>query len=187
MQEKENVLRILQETKDAIKNNDSVRLKELSNQTIHTASIEQDPDNIAVAVAVYSLSKIVEREKYREYAGWKDFYNLIVSSIDSSIVSIKKNDDKKTRENLASISKAVSKLSGELKIYIQDVFRKAQINKASKIYEHGISMEQTANLLGITLFELAGYAGQKPEITEAPLTNTLDLKSRIKTVTDLFK
>jgi len=187
MQEKENVLRILQETKDAMKNNDAIRLKGLSNQTIHTASIAQDPDNIAVAVAVYSLSKIVEREKYREYAGWKDFYKNIVSSIESSITAIKKNDDKKVKENLAFITKSVSKLSGELKIYIQDVFRKAQINKASKIYEHGISMEQTANLLGITLFELAGYAGQKPETSEAPLTKTLDVKSRIKTAMDLFK
>ncbi len=187
MQEKENVLRILQETKDAIKNNDSVKLKILSDQTVHTASTVQDPDNIAVAVAVYSISKIVEREKYREYTGWKNFYNTIISSVDNSITAIKKNDDKKARENLAAISNAISKLSGELKIYIQDVFRKAQINKASKIYEHGISMEQTANLLGITLFELASYAGQKPEGFEAPLTHTLDVKSRIKTAMELFK
>lgn len=187
MQEKENILRILQETKNAIKNNDSFRLKELSDQTIHTASITQDPDNIAVAVAVYSLSKIIERKKYHEFPGWNQFYKIITLAVDNSIESIKKNDDKKLKENLMSIQKAISKLSGDLKNYIQDVFRKAQINKASKIYEHGISMEQTANLLGVTLFELASYAGQKPEISEAPLTKTLDVKSRIKNAMDMFK
>ena len=85
------------------------------------------------------------------------------------------------------IRTAISKLSGKMKSYIYDVFRKAEINKASKIYEHGISMEQTANLLGLTLFELASYAGQKPEISETPFTKTMNVKSRIKRAEDLFK
>ena len=187
MQEKENVLRILQETKDAIKNNDSVKLKLLSNQTNNTASLTQDPDNIAVAVVVYSISKIVERVEYRELPGWKDFYKTIIFSIDNSISAIKKNDEKNLTESLVLIRNAVSKLSGKLKEYIQDVFRKAQINKASKIYEHGISMEQTASLLGITLFELATYSGQKPEGPETSLTKTIDVKTRIKTAMEIFK
>ena len=103
MQEKENVLRILEETKAAIKDNDSFKLKELSNQTIHTASITQDPDNIAVAVAVYSLSKIIERKEYQDFPGWEDFYKTITSAIDNSIDAIKKNDDKNLTESLLLI------------------------------------------------------------------------------------
>lgn len=186
MQEKENILRIFQEAKIAINNNDSVKLKELSNQTNNTASLTQDPDNIAVAVAVYSISKIIERTEYKNFPGWKDFYKVIVSAVDNSIIAIKKNDDKKLSESLISIRKAVSKLSGKLKSYIQDVFRKAEINKASKIYEHGISMEKTASLLGITMFELASYAGQKPD-ADVSLTKTIDVKSRIKTAMEMFK
>ena len=64
MQEKENILRIFKETKEAIEQEDNIKLKELSDQTIHTASMSQDPDNIAVAVIIYSLSKIIEREEY---------------------------------------------------------------------------------------------------------------------------
>ncbi|MCK9595952.1 hypothetical protein M0R19_02085 [Candidatus Pacearchaeota archaeon] len=185
MEEKDNVLRILEETKRAVHDYDSSKLKELSNQTIHTASITQDSDNIAVAVAVYSLSKIVERTQYQDFVGWKVFYNNIISAVDKSINAIKRNDDNRLKESLMLIQKAISKLSGKLKIYIQDVFRKAQINKASKIYEHGISMEKTAKLLGITLFELASYAGQKSE--SEPLTRTLDVKSRIKNAMEMFK
>lgn len=187
MREKENVVRILEETKEAVRNNDSFKLKELSNQTIHTASITQDPDNIAVAVAVYSLSKIVERKEYQKFSGWKDFYKNIISAVDNSLDAIKRNNDKELKESLMLIQKAISKLSGKLKSYIQDVFRKAQINKASKIYEHGISMEKTASLLGITIFELASYAGQKPEIYNAPLGRTLDVKTRIKNAMEMFK
>ena len=187
MQEKENILRILEETKQAIKNDDAIKIKELSNQTVHTASITQDPDNIAFAVVVYSLSKIIERKNYQNFPGWKDFYKNILTFIDNSINAIKINDDKKIKDSLTSIQKTISKLSGTLKNYIQDVFRKAQINKASKIYEHGISMEKTASLLGITMFELASYAGQSPEISNAPLSITLDVKSRIKLGEDMFK
>ena len=186
MQEKENVLRILEETKRAIHDSDSFKLKELSNQTIHTASITQDADNIAVAVAVYSLSKIVERREYSNFAGWKEFYRTVLLCIDNSISAIKKNDDKKLTDSLTLIRKTVSKLSGKLKSYIQDVFRKAEINKASKIYEHGISMEKTASLLGITMFELASFAGQKLD-GSVSLTKTIGTKERIKTAMDMFK
>ena len=182
MQEKENILRIFEGTKEAIKKEDVVKIKELSNQTVHTASITQDPDNIAVAVIVYSLSKIIERK----YSGADNFYKTIISAIDNSIIAIKKNDEKKFKENLELVRKAINKLSGDLKKYIQDVFRKASINKASKIYEHGISMEKTAKLLGITMFELAGYAGQTG-ISDVPESKTLDVRSRIKLAMEMFE
>ncbi len=182
MQEKENILRIFEETKEAIKKEDIVKIKELSNQTVHTASITQDPDNIAVAVIVYSLSKIIERK----YSGADNFYKTIISAIDNSIIAIKKNDEKKFKENLELVRKSINKLSGDLKKYIQDVFRKASINKASKIYEHGISMEKTAKLLGITMFELAGYAGQT-EISDVREGITFDVRLRIKLAMEMFK
>ncbi|MEK6913884.1 MAG: hypothetical protein AABW47_04425 [Nanoarchaeota archaeon] len=186
MQEKENVLRILEETKQALKNNDAFKLKELSNQTVHTASMSQDSDNITITVIVYSLSKIIERTEYKTLQGWNSFYKTILSSVDNSINAIKTKNDKKLTESLTLIRNAISNLSGKLKFYIQDVFRKAEINKASKIYEHGISMEKTAHLLGITMFELASYAGQKQEMG-VPLGQTLDVKSRIKIAEDMFK
>jgi len=186
MQEKQNILRILEGTKEAIKTKDTVKLKDLSNQTNNTVSRTQDPDNILVAVLVYSLSKIIERKEYKEYAQWNEFYKTIVSSINNSITAIKRDDDKNLKENLGLIRKAISKLSGNLKKYIQDVFRKASINKASKIYEHGISMEKTASLLGITMFELASYAGQT-NISDVRESKTMDVKSRIKLAMEMFE
>lgn len=186
MQEKDNILRIFEETKEAIKRQDSAKIKSLSNQTINTASLTHDPDNIAVAIVIYSLSKILERDNYKVLPGWNNFYNLYIKSIDNIISSLKENDDKKVRENLRLIRQAIGKLSGKLKEYIQDLFRKAKINKASKIYEHGISMEKTAELLGISLFELANYAGQTG-VSDVPEGKTLDVKSRIKIALELFK
>ena len=68
---------------------------------------------------------------------------------------------------------------------VKSVFRKAKVNKASKIYEHGISLEKTAKLLGVTMWELQVYAGQK-SIHDAPLTQTMNTKSRIKLAMEMF-
>lgn len=185
MKEIENILRIFQETKKAVEEGDSAKIKNLSDQTNNTASLTNDPDNIAVAVIVYSLSKIIERENYKKLSGWKNFYTNYIKSIDNIISALKKKNEAGARMYLNSIRNAIGKISGKLKEYIQDVFRKASINKASKIYEHGISMERTAKLLGITLFELASYAGQKTD--DMISTKTLDIKQRIKFAEEMFK
>ena len=185
MQESDNILRIFEDAKVAIEKGDALKLKDLSNQTINTASRTQDPDNVAVAVIVYSIGKILEREHYKSMPGWKKFYDVVISSINNSIEDLRKNNEKKLRQDLELIRNSIEKLSGNLKAYIRDVFRKASINKASKIYEHGVSMEQTAKLLGITMFELAGYAGQS-KTPDAPESMTLSAKDRIKLAMEMF-
>jgi len=187
MYERENVLRIFQETRKAVSRRDSAEIKNLSNQTNNSVALTNDPDNIAAAVVIYSLSKIVEREDYAKLPGWKRFYEVYISTIDKIILAIKEKDDEYYRKNIQIIRDAIEKLSGNLKQDIKEVFRKASINKASKLYEHGISMETTAKLLGITLFELADYAGTKEEATNIYETKTIDVKSRIKLALEMFE
>lgn len=186
MKEVSNILRIIEETKKAIETQKYSEIQNLSNQTINTASLTQDPDNIAVAVVIYSLSKIFEREHYKKYPEYKKIYKVILSSLECAIEDLEKNDLKDFRKDFENISACIKKISGKLKEYIKEVFRKAKINKASRIYEHGISMEQTAKLLGITMFELADYAG-KTGISDVPESKTLDTRSRIKLAEEIFR
>ncbi|MEK6844902.1 MAG: hypothetical protein AABX44_01465 [Nanoarchaeota archaeon] len=185
MKEIDNILRILGETKRVIEMGNYSEMKNLSNQTINVASLTQDPDNLAVAVMIYSLNKIFERENYRNYPGWKKISKTIISSLEYSIEDLEKNNLNEFRKDFENIRVCLKKISGKLKEYIKEVFRKAQINKASRIYEHGISMEQTAKLLGITMFELADYAG-KTGISDVQESKTLDAKSRIKIAEEIF-
>ncbi len=186
MEERENILRIFRETKRSVEKGDATTIRNLSNQTNNTAALTNDPDNIAAAVIVYSLSKIIERPDYKKLQGWNRFYGTYISCINKIIRSVEEKNDELYREHIKMLRQAIEHLSGQLKTYIKEVFRKASINKASKLYEHGISMERTAGLLGITLFELAEYAGSK-ELPDISQVRTVDVKARIKMAMEMFE
>lgn len=184
--EKKNILVILKNTYKSLQTEDAVLLREMSDRTVHSASIYKDPDSVAIAVTVYVLSKIIERKDYKENKQWPSFFSKIVKDIERAASHLEKNEIKEFRTAMHDIRHTAAKLSGHLKSYIKDVFRKAQINKASRLYEHGISMAETAELLDITTWELAEYIGMTG-ISDVDLSITLPIKERINFTKKLFE
>ncbi len=184
-EEVKNIIDILEKAKKAMQQDDVLLLKELSNRTIHTASIYKDVDSILVAVNIYALSKLIERKKYEDFKDWSFFFNLCLKNIGLAAQNLKQNKTKEFRINLTEIRKAANSLSGHLKKYIQDVFDKAAINKASRLYEHGISLSETSELLGITEWELSDYVG-RTGISDVDLSVTQPVKERLNFAKKLF-
>lgn len=185
MDESEHIIEVLSNTKESLKNYDSNKLRDLSNQTIHHASIHQDIGCVSLAVIVYSLSKLIERRDYARIKRWGPFVKKISSFIDLAIKSVHEDDQEKFEEYLERARKTLTSISGNLKPYIQEVMRKASINKASKIYEHGISLGRTAKILGITQWELVEYAGQR-QVNYNPFKEAIDIRTRAKTALEFF-
>jgi len=194
MEEVGNVLRILREAKRFVEGDDAAGLKSLSNQTIHTAAVSQDGDNIVVAVLVYSLGKVMERGYYRQMAGWKEFYGAVVKNLGLAVVVLSPRDDsgepdkediEKARVYLGRIRNSLNEIEGDLGRYVKDVFKKAEINKAFKLYEHGLSSEQTAKLLGVSLWDMASYIGQS-HIGDAKVGVSMDIKKRVGIAEGMF-
>jgi hypothetical protein len=186
MEEKEHVLSVLKQVKKALKEKNYVEIKSLSNKIIHISSIHQEADIISLAVIIYSLSKLIEREDYKNEKNWDKFYQNYIQNIDDMIYALKNEDLNRFHQEIQSNRKLIQGLSGHLKKYIQDVFQGAKINKASRIYEHGISMEKTASILGVSLWELAEYTG-KTQINNVNLGLTIPIKERIKFAEEIFK
>jgi len=185
MEEAEHIIEVLQAAKGSVKNLDAAKLRELSNQTIHSASIYQDPGSLTLAVIIYALSKLIERNDEKKIKTWPSFIKKLNSYFDLGISALNQDKYDKYESYLQSIRKSLSGVSPNLKSYVQEVLRKASISKASKIYEHGISMGQTANLLGITQWELSEYAGQKP-VPDAEFNISIDVKKRAKMALEFF-
>jgi len=186
MEERGHVLHILKKVKEALESKNYVKIKSLSNKIIHSSSIDQDPDLVYAAVIVYALSKLIEREQYKSYKNWPNFYKNYTGGLTNLIKALEINNIQDFHNQITFIINLIQGLSGNLKIYINDVFRKAKINKASRIYEHGISMEKTAKILGITVWELAEYAGQT-RIADINLAVTMPIRERIKTAEEIFR
>jgi hypothetical protein len=186
MKEVGNILRILREAKRFIEGDNAYELKSLSNQTIHSATISQDADNIIVAVLVYSIGKVLERDHYRDMEGWAEFYDAVTKNLTLAIKSLEKDNIENARVYLGRIRNSLNKIEGDLGQYVKDVFRKAEINKAFKLYEHGLSTEKTADLLGVSLWDMASYIGQS-HIGDAKVAITMPVKDRVKIAEDIFR
>jgi hypothetical protein len=184
MIEKEHMLEVLRQAYSAVKNENVALLKELSNQTIHSVSIYQDPDSLAIAVTIYSLGKIFENENFRDSRKWNIFITRTLKCLDRACFFLQNDKLEYFRREIIRIRKSLN-LFVHLKDYIQEVFRKSSINKASRVYEHGISRAETASLLGVTQWELATYASV-PVITDLDLTITKPIRERLKFTEDLF-
>jgi len=185
MEEVGHIIEVIQETKKSLAGYDSIKLRELSNQTIHNASAHQDVGCITLAVLIYTLSKLVERQDYKRIKNWDNFVKKFCSFLSLAVISLKEDNEKKYIDYLERARKTFNSFSVNLKPYIQEVLRKSSINKASKIYEHGISMGRTAKILGITQWELSEYTGQRA-IDDNPYNETIDVVKRAQIALEFF-
>ncbi len=183
MEEPEHIKEVITTTLTALKNQDAVRLNQLSNQTIHTASCMQDPGSITLTVIIYTLSKLIERKDYEKIKNWPVFVKKISATLQLALKAVEQERYEVYENYLATARTSFVSLSVNLKPYIEEVLRKSSVNKASKIYEHGISLGQTAKLLGITPWEIQEYLGQKS--IDLP-QKSLDVKKRAKSAMEFF-
>jgi len=185
MEEAEHVRMVIISTQESLKNNDSLKLHQISNQTIHSASCLQDPASITLAIIIYALSKLIERRDYAKIKDWSKFVKKLNSTLNLAIKANDKKDYDLYEKYIENSRKLFDTLSINLKPYIEEVIRKSAINKAAKIYEHGISLGQTAKILGITQWELFEYAGQREKLVPSKI-KTMDVKKRAKMAMDFF-
>ena len=172
---KTDILRVLDDASKMIEKSDMMGLKELSNHTIHNASIFQDEDSITIAVIMYTLAKIFERENKAERS--------VVPIINSTKKNLFENNISAYKENLRKLYDLIKNRDSKNKLYIQEVLEQAGVKKSSKIYEHGVSMGQAASILGISQWELMEYIG-KTSISDT--FEPQNLKKRLATARKLF-
>jgi hypothetical protein len=186
MQEVTHIIDVLTRARYALEQEDAKELRNLSDKTIHSASVYQHTDYIFVATIIYTLSKIIERKDKLNIENWNKFIKGASNLISLAISSIQGNKHSKFIKFLIKIKHYIENSSQSIKPLIEEMLRKASINKASKIYEHGISLAKTTKLLGITPWELSEYIGEK-ENSQIRLNKTIDVKERISITMEFFK
>jgi len=174
------ILAILQETIDMLKKEDYASLLEISNHTIHDASIFQDQDSLSVAVLVYALYKILGRS--RETC--KDLCSKSLDVLQNAHDLLQREDYEGYRDIIRKVFKFVSETDDHLHMYISEVVDQAQIKKGSKLFEHGLSLARAAELLGISRWELMQYVG-KTRLPEQ-IVGSMDIRDRVRYARKIF-
>ena len=176
---KKDSLTVLREAVILIKDCEYHEIKELSNHTIHNASIFQDRDSISAAVIIYSISKIMERSSQNRRRMGEE----LSGAIEDAITLLKKDKIKGYRKAVKNILSIISKADRRLKMFIEEVVEQAEIKKGSKLYEHGLSAAKAAELLGISQWELMGYLGKTRIAEETPV----NISKRLDFARSLFR
>ncbi|MEK6952856.1 MAG: hypothetical protein AABX29_07620 [Nanoarchaeota archaeon] len=183
---KKDILDVLKKSLEAIKKEDIVNLRELSNHTLHDASIYQDDYSTTIAIIIYSLSKVFERVSYREYKSWSMFYKNILEFFDKAIKALEEDNIEDYEVIVHDMFNTIYDLEPKLRDYIINVFQGARIHKASRLHEHGVSVGRVAEILGLSEFEIMDYLG-KTGIADVEFSITRDVRERIKFVRGIFK
>lgn len=186
MEEVAHIIEVLTRARYALEQEDTKQLRELSDKTIHSASVYQHTDYILVATIIYTLSKIIERKDKINIKNWNQFIKEISNLLSLATISIQKGKHSQFIKFLSKTKYYIENSSNDIKPFIEELLRKASINKASKVYEHGISLAKTTKLLGVTPWELSEYIGEK-ENPQIKLNKTVDAKTRVQITMDFFR
>jgi hypothetical protein len=173
---KEDIATVLRNAINAIHNGDLVGLREESDHIIHCSAIFQRQESIQTAVVVYALSKILERGKTIDAK--------VLDAMEKAIDFIKQENLRGFNTEIKAIYDMISVVDDQLSKYMQHIVTEAQIKKGSRIYEHGISLGQTAQIFGLSQWELMKYVG-KTTMSET-MVDTIPIKQRIAFARGLF-
>ncbi len=170
-----------QEAKDALEKRDVKKLDKLSNHTIHITTIYSDQDAILSAILFYSLSKVLEKEKD---SAMEDLRYGMLENINAAINLLRRGKDKAFHKLLEASLKFIKEFDKSFSNYVEHILIYAKAQKGMKVYEHGASLTQIEEMLGISKWDLMHKAGSRK--TDKFL-ETKSVKSRLKVARRLLE
>lgn len=174
---KEDIIAVMRNALKAVHAGDLTALREESDHIIHCSAIFQRQESIQTAVVIYALAKILERGK-----------TIDAKIIDAMIHAIEFMEVENFRgfnTEIKNMLDMINAVDDQLSKYMQHIVTEAQIKKGSRIYEHGISLGQTAKMLGLSQWELMKYVGKTRMSEEIP--EAVSAKQRLVFARTLFQ
>jgi len=172
---RKNIIQILERAITILKSKsrDVNDLKELSNHTIHSASMFKDQDAILIATIIYSVYKVYSRDGNLD----KIFHKQILESLEGLSSSLKETNYSLYNRNIKFITSLIKKIDKKYSMYVGEIFVKAKIVKGAMMFKHGLSLTYVAELLNISKWDLMSYVG-KTKFTD--VQETIKIVDRVK-------
>ena len=182
---RDDILAILKRTIEILKEReekDVLELKELSDHTVHDASIYQTIDTMEMAIVVYSLYKFLDRRVPIPEKLYQQLQKELATAYDSLII----NDLHTYNEHTQGLFEIIRKIDQSMPTYVQEVIDKARITKGNKLFEHGLTAKRAAEIMGVTEWELLSYIGKTTTIDKYKMGG-ISVKKRLGYAEELFR
>lgn len=173
MQEKvrTDLLTVLAAVREDLQQEDHTKLTALSSRTIHNASIFQDSHSIDIAIVVYSLSKLLGKKP--------DLAKQFFTYIDQAHTLLLQDQEYAYEQVIREILGQIEAIDKKMGLYITHVIDNARVKKGSHLYYHGLSVGQSAKLVGVTQWELYDYIGKTTINEEDESPHITNLRKRL--------
>lgn len=157
---RKDIINVLKKVLPLIQKGNSNQIKSISNETLHNAGIYQDPDSTSISVIIFSLSKICNRPRLCDKPEFIKFKEDISLDLQNAKDSLQASDINNYRKIIKKVFDKISKFETKFGMYISEVLEHAKIKRGGRIYEHGFSIGSTAELLGISTWDMMNYLGE---------------------------
>ena len=182
------ILSAIQKTIDYIKEEDQLGLRELSDIAIKNAEIYRDEDSTTIAVITYSISKIIQASRCdvdKKICNINPELRSLQNELSSLYKNLEKENFTQFNRSIRNILDMISNIDKKLNLYIEEVLSRSQIKKGGTIYSSGISLSQSAQILGINNWQLMNYVGKSEIISTED--EGVDIRARLKFARGLFE
>ncbi len=157
----------------AIEEEDSRKLREISERVFDKAVLDQNKQEVERAILYYAVSKILGKVHFKKEKQWETFKSKLIEYLEQ-------------KKDIPEILKHVTEFDREYGNYLGNVVQKARMKYASTAYAFGLSLSTACELTGADLTEVSAYVGQT-KIHEKPFTQTRSVRERLKNARKLLE
>ena len=169
---------MLSEVRNAFSQHDVFKLRELSNETIRNASLDNDKFMAEISILAYALHKLSSKEHITKSRQWENIRKNILRSMSNTISLMESENLDEFKQSLNDIVQSVSNADTHLGYFSQTLYSKARIKIASTAYSLGMSLSQAVDLTDADKSRLLSYIGGT-RISDEEAVN-LGISARLK-------
>jgi len=149
----------LQEVAKLFKQKRVLELRGLSNRLVREATMEENYAKAELGVIAYALHKLETKEHIAKSQKWHSVKQIISTDLNGAEYAASQNNSKMLLQKLKSIIIHIRDVDSELGNFAQNLYEKAKVKQASLAYSYGLSIAQSADLMGADKKDLQSYVG----------------------------
>lgn len=148
-------------------------LRQIANQCIRRAALENDRLLAQTAVIAYALHKLLIKEHVQRDTAWKPVQKKLVEKLRDAHQQLEQKKTVEFEKQLNQLSDQIRKIDSALGNYIQNLIEKSKVKQASSLYALGVSLGQATELTQANKKTLFNYIGVTKLHDQQPAQKTM--------------